>query len=205
MTIGTATRATRLPDRVSATEQRSIALPDPVRYAAPTVSRVGTRRSGAAAEGSQGAAIETDGEVKTNEAAAPLEDASVADGGNDAAVQLTSPAKSTEGHLLSHGSSLTSGETSETRSPSTPGSGATLPGVLNSRANGARDVLGVGDCVSEGVSDWLGVEVELLVLDDVCDCDGDAVTLAVREMLCVTDGVDVMDCEGDPERLAVHD
>lgn len=222
-TSGTATRATTPPDCASETEQDRVASPGPVRYAAPTFSRVGERRSGAAEAGSQAAAAVVVGDVERRVAAA------LPSGGVPAAAvgaeQVTRPTKSKYGQRLSHGLSLISGDASDTPKVSMPENGAALSGALNSSANGARDVLGVGDCVRDGVSDWLGVEEKLLVLDGVCDCEGDPVALAVRERLWVMEGVEVADgviiwlgvvvkllvpvcerdCERDPVVLAVRE
>ena len=128
-------------------------------------------------EGSQGAAVDVDGEVKTIVAAA---DALLPVGGA-AAAQFNCPIKPAYGHRLSHGSSLTSGNESETPNASMPGYGAALDGVENNSSKGTRDVLGVLDCVNEDVSDWLEVAVPLRVVDGVCNCDVDPVVLAVRE------------------------
>ena len=148
---GTATRATTLPDCASATKHVSIASPGPVRYAAPTKSSVGSRRRGSDAEGSQKAAVDVDGEAMTNVAASdvltPVDDVTAA------VVQSTCPTKPAYGQRLIHGSSLTTSEASDTATAFTPEYGAPLYKGTTKRAKGARDVLGVADCVNEGVSD----------------------------------------------------
>ena len=150
-TSGTATRATTLPDCTSIAEHNNVASPGPVRYAAPTDSKVGRRRRGSGMEGSQAAAVDLDGDVVEIGAAA---DVLLPEGGVTAGVvQSTCPAKPTYGQRLSHKLSLTSGDASDTPNASMPEYGATRSTAPNRRAKGARDVLGVEDCVSDGVSD----------------------------------------------------
>lgn len=126
-------------------------------------------------------------------------------------VQSRRPEKlDAEGHLLTHGTSTTGAAASDTLTAWTAlklivsGSVRGVSADISNSSNGARDALGVGDCVEDGVGDADAVAVLLAVWDEVPVKEPVAVDDVVRVGLSVGDGVSVEDAVSVCDGLAVE-